>query len=196
MIPDKILYRYGDFDWVPLLGIWGAVGYAPPLVLRQYRSRQFIPAMQGLAQCEFPYKGDNYKKKGKRVNDNVPSSSQESTRPIEEHLQVIPSELEILEEEKMRRGLDIDIQKLKAEKIRKEKNKVEEDLDSLKNYYKKLRLSIRTAGLVELLEMNNEHWKKQFQCSQGQMKDRDHIMSEAVTQVREIIDRLQAVAVQ
>ncbi|MBA0553687.1 hypothetical protein Golob_012842 [Gossypium lobatum] len=47
----------------------------------------------------------------------------------------------------MRRGLDIDIQKLKAEKIRKEKNKVEEDLDSLKNYYKKLRLSIRTAGL-------------------------------------------------
>ncbi|MFQ6663236.1 hypothetical protein Gotur_030836 [Gossypium turneri] len=36
LLPDKVLYRCGDFDWVPLLGIWGAVGYAPLLVLRQY----------------------------------------------------------------------------------------------------------------------------------------------------------------
>ncbi|MFQ6655841.1 hypothetical protein Gotur_026219 [Gossypium turneri] len=39
MLPDEILYRCGNFDWVPLLGIWGAVGYALLLVLRQYRSR-------------------------------------------------------------------------------------------------------------------------------------------------------------
>ncbi|MFQ6640789.1 hypothetical protein Gotur_014945 [Gossypium turneri] len=26
-------------------------------------SRQFIPLTQGLAQCEFSYKGDNYKRK-------------------------------------------------------------------------------------------------------------------------------------
>ncbi|MBA0787319.1 hypothetical protein Gotri_025891 [Gossypium trilobum] len=39
MLLGKILYRCGNFDWVPLLGIWGAVGYAPFLVLRQYRSR-------------------------------------------------------------------------------------------------------------------------------------------------------------
>ncbi|XP_012461461.1 uncharacterized protein LOC105781464 [Gossypium raimondii] len=38
LIPDGILYCYGSFDWVPLLGIWGAVGYAPLLVLRQYNS--------------------------------------------------------------------------------------------------------------------------------------------------------------
>ncbi|MFQ6654395.1 hypothetical protein Gotur_025404 [Gossypium turneri] len=37
LLPDEILYRCGDFDWVPLLGIWRAVGYAPLLVLRQYR---------------------------------------------------------------------------------------------------------------------------------------------------------------
>ncbi|MBA0772498.1 hypothetical protein Gotri_007860 [Gossypium trilobum] len=71
MILDEILYRYGDFDWVPLLGIWGAVGYSPLLVLRQYRSMQFISVPQGLAQCEFAY------------NNNVPSSSQKITRPIE-----------------------------------------------------------------------------------------------------------------
>ncbi|MBA0858303.1 hypothetical protein Goshw_024118 [Gossypium schwendimanii] len=86
--------------------------------------------MQGLAQCEFAYKGDNYKKKvreisnawnqthrmtkfvrnpmstpeydwwwGKRVNDNVPVSSQENTQPMKEHLQVIPFELEIIKQD-------------------------------------------------------------------------------------------------
>ncbi|MBA0756706.1 hypothetical protein Gogos_020903 [Gossypium gossypioides] len=34
----------------------GAVEYVSLLVLRQYRSRQFILATQGLAQCEFSYK--------------------------------------------------------------------------------------------------------------------------------------------
>ncbi|MFQ6655505.1 hypothetical protein Gotur_026028, partial [Gossypium turneri] len=69
MLPDEILYRCGDFDWVPLLGIWGAIGYALLLVLRQYRSRQFVPAPQGLAQCEFSYKGDGYKKKIREMSN-------------------------------------------------------------------------------------------------------------------------------
>ncbi|MBA0805544.1 hypothetical protein Gohar_005049 [Gossypium harknessii] len=49
LVPDEILYQCGDFDWVPLLGIWRAVGYAPLLVLKHYRSRQFVPVTQGLA---------------------------------------------------------------------------------------------------------------------------------------------------
>ncbi|MFQ6643786.1 hypothetical protein Gotur_018570 [Gossypium turneri] len=69
MLLDEILYRCGNFDWVPLLGIWGAVGYAPLLVLRQYRSRQFLPATQGLAQCEFSYKGDGYEKKIREMSN-------------------------------------------------------------------------------------------------------------------------------
>ncbi|XP_016694577.1 uncharacterized protein [Gossypium hirsutum] len=69
MLIDEILYRCGNFDWVPLLGIWGAVGYAPLLVLRQYRSRQFVPATQGLAQCEFSYKGDGYRKKIREMSN-------------------------------------------------------------------------------------------------------------------------------
>ncbi|XP_052490758.1 uncharacterized protein LOC128043005 [Gossypium raimondii] len=68
LIPDGILYRCGSFDWVPLLGIWGAVGYAPLLVLRQYNLRQFVSATYGLAQCEFSYRGDNYKKKVKEIS--------------------------------------------------------------------------------------------------------------------------------
>ncbi|MBA0817551.1 hypothetical protein Gohar_003623 [Gossypium harknessii] len=54
---------------VILLGIWGAIRYAPLLVLKWYRSRQFIPATQGLAQYEFVYKGDNYKKKVREMSN-------------------------------------------------------------------------------------------------------------------------------
>ncbi|MFQ6662542.1 hypothetical protein Gotur_030358 [Gossypium turneri] len=174
MVPDEILYQCGDFDWVHLLGIWEAIRYAPLLVLRQYRSRQFVPVTQGLAECEFSYKGNNYRGKiremcnawkqihrmkritvgatttpeylgwrSKRINDNIPNPREEYGRPIEEHLRVVPSELEIikqdfekrssefrkrieqLEEEKMRLGLDVDIHKLEAEKLRKGKNKAE-----------------------------------------------------------------------
>ncbi|KAK5802319.1 hypothetical protein PVK06_029907 [Gossypium arboreum] len=37
--PSVLLYRVGDQDWVPLLGLWGGVGYAPFLVQRQFSSR-------------------------------------------------------------------------------------------------------------------------------------------------------------
>ncbi|KAH1131113.1 hypothetical protein J1N35_002491 [Gossypium stocksii] len=69
MVPDEILYRCGNFDWVPLPGIWGAIGYAPLLVLRQYMAKHFVPATHGLAQYDFPYKGDNYKKKVREISD-------------------------------------------------------------------------------------------------------------------------------
>ncbi|MFQ6670391.1 hypothetical protein Gotur_035330, partial [Gossypium turneri] len=69
MVPDEILYRYGDFDWVPLFKIWGAIGYTPLLVLRQYRSRQFILATQGLVECEFSYRGNNYKGKIREMSN-------------------------------------------------------------------------------------------------------------------------------
>ncbi|MFQ6652091.1 hypothetical protein Gotur_024112, partial [Gossypium turneri] len=78
MLPDEILYRCGNFDWVPLLGIWEAVGYASLLVLRQYRSR----------------KNSELKKK-----------------------------IEQMEEERMNLRLDMNVQKLETEKLRKEKNK-------------------------------------------------------------------------
>ncbi|MBA0871701.1 hypothetical protein Goshw_029099, partial [Gossypium schwendimanii] len=73
----------------------------------------------------------------KRINDNIIRPIEECVRFIEEYLRVVPSELEIikqdfdkrslkfgkkieqLEEEKMRLGLDVDIHKLEAEKLRK-----------------------------------------------------------------------------
>ncbi|KAG8473987.1 hypothetical protein CXB51_033535 [Gossypium anomalum] len=61
-----LLYKYGGQDWVPLLGLWGGVGYAPLLVQRQFSSRQFRPATGGLAQFEFTFAGEGYMK---RVRD-------------------------------------------------------------------------------------------------------------------------------
>ncbi|MFQ6668453.1 hypothetical protein Gotur_034100 [Gossypium turneri] len=217
LLPDEILYQCGDFDWVPLIGVWGAVGYAPLLVLRQYRSRQFVPATQGLAESEFSYRGDGYKRRvremvnawsqirrmkglavgpmttpeygewwAKRINDNIPGLGSESSQSIEEYLRVVPTELEIIkqdfekksaelekkieqiEEEKMNLRLDADVQKLEADKLRKGKNEAEEELDSLKTDYKKLRLSMRTAGLGK----TSEQWREESQKEKGELKDR------------------------
>ncbi|MBA0722547.1 hypothetical protein Golax_003210, partial [Gossypium laxum] len=144
----------------------GAIGYAPLLVLIQYRSRQFVPATQDLAECEFSYGGEGYKKKAremanawnqirrmkrlvvgpmttieynewwvKRINDNIPGPSVENGQSIEEHLRVVPSELEIIkqdferrnvelekkieqmEEEKVNLRLDVDVHQLEADKL-------------------------------------------------------------------------------
>ncbi|MBA0615059.1 hypothetical protein Godav_015252 [Gossypium davidsonii] len=43
----------------------------------------------------------------KRVNDNILVSSQESTRPIEEHLQVIPFQLEIIKQDFKKRSSEL-----------------------------------------------------------------------------------------
>ncbi|MBA0730883.1 hypothetical protein Golax_004610 [Gossypium laxum] len=61
----------------------------------------------------------------------------------------------------MQIGLDIDVQKLEAEKMRKGKNKAKEDLDSLKPNYKKLRLLIRTANLGKTLEQWRQEIKEE-----------------------------------
>ncbi|MBA0756514.1 hypothetical protein Gogos_021678 [Gossypium gossypioides] len=45
---------------------------------------------------------------GERFNDNVPESSQENTRPIEEHLQVILSELEIIKPDFEKRSSELE----------------------------------------------------------------------------------------
>ncbi|MBA0670856.1 hypothetical protein Goklo_023883, partial [Gossypium klotzschianum] len=185
---------------------WRALWLIPDRIL-QYNSRQFVPATHGLAQCEFSYRGENFKKKvkeisqawnqvhrmkrlaagsmttleygewrSKRINDNIPELNLEGVRPMEEYLQVIPSELEIikqdfekrnlelekkierLEEEKMHLRLDADVQKLEAEKLKKGKNKVEKDLDNLKTDYKKLRVSMRTVGLGK----TSEQWRQEI----------------------------------
>ncbi|KAE8666750.1 crt-like protein 1-like isoform X2 [Hibiscus syriacus] len=67
---SDVLFRFGDSDTMTLLGLWGAVGYAPLLALRQYGARQFIPATYGLSTSEFVYHGDSYKKRIKEAAES------------------------------------------------------------------------------------------------------------------------------
>ncbi|MFQ6668142.1 hypothetical protein Gotur_033901 [Gossypium turneri] len=78
-----------------------------------------------------------------RVNDNIPAPNPEIARSLEKHMQL---------------GLDMDIQRSEANKLRKGKNKAEEDLDSLKTDYKKLRRSIRTVDLGK----TSEQWQQEI----------------------------------
>ena len=55
-----VLYGCRKKIWVPLLGLWGVVNYAPLLVCRQYASEQFIPTTHGLNQLEFAYEDLGY----------------------------------------------------------------------------------------------------------------------------------------
>ncbi|MBA0786526.1 hypothetical protein Gotri_000102 [Gossypium trilobum] len=137
-----------------------------------------------------------------RVNDNIPMSNPETARSLEEHLQVLPSEIEIikqdfqkrslelgkkieqLEEEKMQLGLDVDVQKLEVDKLRKGNNKAEEDLDSLKTDYKKLRRSMRTAGLGKTLEQ----WRQEIQEEKKKHRSRNSAveLKESLSKIEEL----------
>ncbi|MBA0648744.1 hypothetical protein Goklo_016408 [Gossypium klotzschianum] len=125
----------------------------------------------------------------KRINDNFFRPSLENNQSIEEHLRVVFFELEIIkqdferrnaklekkieqiEEEKMNLRLDVDVQKLEAEKLRNGKNKAEDDLDSLKTDYKKLDLSMRTAGLGKTSEQWREEIREERNKNQNSAKE-------------------------
>ena len=63
MPPVPILYRCGYELWVPLPGPWGAISYAPLLVLRQLAAKQFVPVTNGLNQLDFSYEESGAMKK-------------------------------------------------------------------------------------------------------------------------------------
>ncbi|KAK5836773.1 hypothetical protein PVK06_012574 [Gossypium arboreum] len=135
-----------------------------------------------------------------------------------EQLQVALSELEIikqdfekkslelrkkikqLEEEKMHLRLDADVQRSEAEKWRKGKTKAEEDLDSLKTDYKKLRLSMRTAGLGKTSEQwrhkiqeektNADQWERNFREPQARNEDLEKSLSKSKNERGELRARV------
>ncbi|KAK5772106.1 hypothetical protein PVK06_048377 [Gossypium arboreum] len=166
MVPGEILYRCDSFDWVPLLGIWGAIGYAPLLVLRQHGLRQFIPATHGLAQSEFVYRGSDYKRKVSEVSSawkktcrlkgmainpaTTPEYVQWRSKRINDNVCMTKME----EAQPMEEYLQKEV-----EKVRKEKRKVEEDRDDLKEEYKKTQISLKRVGLGR----SSEQWQKEAQ---------------------------------
>ncbi|MFQ6671091.1 hypothetical protein Gotur_035741, partial [Gossypium turneri] len=135
---------------------------------------------------------------GRRINDTIPKVSQESRQSIEEHLQVIPSELEIIrqdfkrrnadlenkieqmEEEKTNLRLDIEVQKLETEKLKKEKNKAEEELeekDKADRWEQKFQeIQRRNAALEKSLS--------ESQKEKGELKDKVIVLEGCLRQYR------------
>ncbi|MFQ6662219.1 hypothetical protein Gotur_030100, partial [Gossypium turneri] len=96
---DKVLYRVFSKNYSPLKEIvatprrddvseekWMAIlqnlreedveWRAPWLLPDEILSRQFIPATHGLAECEFSYKGDGYKKKIREMSNALNQTHQ------------------------------------------------------------------------------------------------------------------------
>ncbi|MBA0635354.1 hypothetical protein Godav_028960 [Gossypium davidsonii] len=105
-----------------------------------------------------------------------------------------------MEEERMNLKLDVDVQKLEAGKLIKGKNKAEEELDSLKTDYKKLRLSMRTTGLgktseqwcEEIREERNkaDKWERTFQEVQARNEALEKSLSESQKENGKLKDRV------
>ncbi|MBA0671449.1 hypothetical protein Goklo_000088 [Gossypium klotzschianum] len=103
----------------------------------------------------------------------------------------LEKKIEQLEEEKMHLGLGVDVQKLETEKLRKGKNKAEEDLESLKTDYKKLRLSMRTAGLGKTSEQWNQEIREEKYRSRNSAMELKASLSK-IEKMKRRIDELES----
>ncbi|MBA0637628.1 hypothetical protein Godav_028959 [Gossypium davidsonii] len=187
MLSDEILYICGDFDWVLLLRIWEAIGYAPLLVLRQYR-RWLQEEDSRDVQCLEPDStdeeiGSRWERKFNEAqmrNESLEKSLSKSRNKKDE----LKARVAELEKTKSRNST----MELRASlgKIEQMKRRVEELEMTLQNY----------EIQIEYLEANEDRQNEQFHYFQNQVRKKDHIMGEAVVQIREVADHLQTLAVQ
>ncbi|KAH1122305.1 hypothetical protein J1N35_005465 [Gossypium stocksii] len=113
LVPDKILYRCGSFDWVPLLGIWGAMGILLWGDNYKKRVKEISNAWNQTRRMKRLAVGSmttlEYNRwLSKRINDNIPRPSLKGVRPMEEYLQVIPSKLENIKQGFEQRNLELE----------------------------------------------------------------------------------------
>ncbi|MBA0853970.1 hypothetical protein Goshw_024525, partial [Gossypium schwendimanii] len=136
---------------------------------------------------------------GKRINDNVLLLSQKSTHPIEKHLHVIPFELEIVKQDSKKKSLELwkRIEKALLES-RDEKVGlrawVTELERSLHQHHSRNSMIELKASLSKIEELKRKK-SSRLHCKIVNFEDRDHITSEALTQIHEVADHLQTLAV-
>ncbi|KAG8471787.1 hypothetical protein CXB51_036088 [Gossypium anomalum] len=127
--PSVLLYKSGSQDWVPLLGLWGGVGYAPLMVQRQFASRQFLPATGGLAQSEFAFTGEGprYCKilegnspNGNPFSEEMPSELEIARHEFECEKAKLLRDINSLQEENYQLKIDVQIEKSKTGKAQRE----------------------------------------------------------------------------
>ncbi|MFQ6665865.1 hypothetical protein Gotur_032445, partial [Gossypium turneri] len=77
--------------------------------------------------------------------------------------------------------------------LRASLNRIEE----MKERIEELEAALRNCEIqIEYLEANKDRQNEQLHYFQNQVRDRDHIMGEAVAQIREVTNHLETLAVQ
>ncbi|MFQ6639428.1 hypothetical protein Gotur_015036 [Gossypium turneri] len=174
-----------DFDWVPLLRIWGVVGYASLLVLSWYRLRQFILSSE----------------LGKRIK-----------KLEKEKVQLgLDIDVQKLEAEKMKKGKNKAEEDLDSLKIDDKKLCLSIRTVGLGKMSEQWRQAIQEenirvdhcnyvtevkASRIKIEELKGKIEELEVALQYCQIRDRDYIMGEALTQVREVADHLETLAIQ
>ncbi|KAE8685499.1 BTB/POZ domain-containing protein SETH6 [Hibiscus syriacus] len=195
-IQREFIYKCGNYNWIMLLGLWGGIGYAPLLVIRQYEAKA---AKEMLTPDYEEWRSD-------RKNENIPLPDQNEDISMEDHIKVVPSEIEILraefeaeregwskELEQMRQdkamlGVDIEFHSSQCAMLRKDKEKGDDEYRALQKNYQKLYKSRKASGSsqatiqmtrelniekrrVEDLKGKNSHLLKSLEKGKQKMED-------------------------
>ncbi|XP_052877399.1 tropomyosin-1-like [Gossypium arboreum] len=70
-------------------------------------------------------------------------------------------------------------------------------IEEMKGRIGELEASLQNCEMrIQFFEANKDRWKEQLHHVQDQVRNRDYLMGEAITQIREVADYLQTLAVQ
>ncbi|MBA0880410.1 hypothetical protein Goshw_011327 [Gossypium schwendimanii] len=172
--PKDITEQHWVSDWVPLLRLWGGVGYASLMVQRQITSRQFVPVTDGLAQSEFAFMGEGYMKRSQLTpsidvahqnlfSEEIPSELELTRFEFERKKAKLLQDISSLQEENYQLKIDVQIEKSRIEKVQKEVEVTRRDLMDLHLENKKLRGTIRNSGL----EKSSVEWMEELSNIKG-----------------------------
>ncbi|KAG8480520.1 hypothetical protein CXB51_024625 [Gossypium anomalum] len=176
--PSVLIYKCGSQDWVPLLRLWGGIGYAPLMIQRQFASRQFILATRGLAQSEFAFTGEGYMK---RVRDTAKAWKKIHLMELALYADTITQDYDIWRKQRVNSqqvsSTNYTFQNPFSEetpselesqtvKIQREAEIVRNNLRDLHLENKKLRNTIKNSGLGK----SSVEWKEELSNIKGGME--------------------------
>ncbi|MBA0778164.1 hypothetical protein Gotri_006065 [Gossypium trilobum] len=131
----------------------------------------------------------------------VPSESEIIRQDFKRKNSGLENKIEQMKEEKMNLRLDMDVQKLEIEKLRKGKNKAERDLDSLKTDYNRLRCLMKASGLGKTSEQwcqeiqeektNSDRWERKFHEAQMRNKTLEKTSLDKIEQMKRRVEELE-----
>ncbi|KAE8701687.1 RNA-directed DNA polymerase (Reverse transcriptase), Ribonuclease H [Hibiscus syriacus] len=195
-IQREFFYKCGDYNWVMLLGLWGRIGYALLLVIRQYEGRQFVPVTTGLHSGqrieEFDVEKAKWELERRNLNtrlEKLSQRTQEARTKLEEDLDqsrnknsefnayILQLE-ESLFQEKVHLGpSDLKESNKESASLRRRIRDLEKTLHNCQ---------VRITELEQTLEGTNEQWQKSTNFYVERSEERSNMVFEAMVQMSEV----------